>query len=551
MFRRRYFRILFFFGQTFLNVIWWDLILANVGFQRWAHNTRIKRMKTAAQRFRKLAVQMGGVMIKVGQFLSARLDVLPREITDELAGLQDEVEAEPFEAMREVIEAEFGMPLEKKFHKFNTISMAAASIGQVYSAVISEKQEDGSDYPAVVVKVQRPHIEEIIGVDLSALKIVGGWLQHYRPISKRVNVPRLMEEFSRTLYEEVDYLNEGKNAERFAENFKDMPEVRVPQVFWSHTTKRVLTLEDVGGIKITDYDAITAAGLDRSEVAKRLLDTYMKQIFEDAFFHADPHPGNLFVQPAAPGDDPENWKLTFIDFGMTGTLPETTFNGLREILMAVGTQDSHRLMTAFELLDMLLPGADKELLERAGQRIFERLWGKSMDELKKMHAEEAMEFVDEFSDLMYEIPFQAPEDLVLLARCVSILSGMCTGLDPQFNVWQNVAPYAEKLVEVEGGGKFKVIWDEVVRTFQKLIALPGKTDALITLMEQGRLEVRTPALTREMERLNRSQRKTGGAVVFAAFLICGVQLYLAHETGLAAGFAGASVLVLVWMLFGR
>lgn len=551
MFRKRYFRILFFFGQTFLNVIWWDLILANIGFRRWAHNTRIKRMKTAAQRFRKLAVQMGGVMIKVGQFLSARLDVLPREITDELAGLQDEVEAEPFAAMREVIEAEFGMPLEQKFHKFNTVSMAAASIGQVYSAAIIEKQLDGSDYPAVVVKVQRPHIEEIIGVDLSALKIVGGWLQHYKPISKRVNVPRLMEEFSRTLYEEVDYLNEGKNAERFAENFKDMPEVRVPQVFWSHTTKRVLTLEDVGGIKITDYGAITAAGLDRSEVAKRLLDTYMKQIFEDAFFHADPHPGNLFVQPAAPGDDPENWKLTFIDFGMTGTLPENAFNGLREILMAVGTQDSHRLMTAFELLDMLLPGADKELLERAGQRIFERLWGKSMDELKKMHAEEAMEFVDEFSDLMYEIPFQAPEDLVLLARCVSILSGMCTGLDPQFNVWQNVAPYAEKLVEVEGGGKFKVIWDEVVRTFQKLIALPAKTDALITLMEQGRLEVRTPALTREVERLNRSQRKTAGAVVFAAFLICGVQLYLAHETGLAAGFAGASALVLVWLLFGR
>lgn len=551
MFRKRYFRILFFFSQTFLNVIWWDLILANIGFRRWAKNTRMKRMKTAAQRFRKLAVQMGGVMIKVGQFLSARLDVLPREITDELSGLQDEVEPEPFEAMRAVIEAEYRMALEQKFCEFNQVSLAAASIGQVYSAKIKSKQEDGSEFPAVVVKVQRPHIEEIIGVDLSALKIVGGWLQHYKPISKRVNVPRLMEEFSRTLYEEVDYLNEGKNAERFAENFKEIPNVRVPQVFWSLTTKHVLVLEDVGGIKITDYEAITAAGLDRTEVAKRLLDTYMKQIFEDAFFHADPHPGNLFVQPAAEGESPENWKLTFVDFGMTGTLPENAFNGLREILMAVGTQDSHRLMTAFEMLDMLLPGVDKELLERAGQHIFERLWGKSMAQLKEMHADEAMEFVDEFSDLMYEIPFQAPEDLVLLARCVSILSGMCTGLDPQFNVWQNVAPYAEKLIEVEGGGKFKVIWDEVVRTVQKLVALPARADALISLMEQGKLEVRVPALTREMERLNRSQRKTAGAVVFAAFLICGVQLYLAHEVGLAAGFGGASALVLLWLFFNH
>ena len=221
-------------------------------------------------------------------------------------------------------------------------------------------------------------------MDLAALRIVGGWLQRYRPIRKHANVPRLMDEFSRTLYEEIDYLNEGKNAETFGENFKDDAKVRVPQVIWSHTTKRVLTLEDVGGIKITDYAAIEAAGIDRAAVAKRLLDTYLKQIFEDGFFHADPHPGNLFVQPAAEGDDPGDWKLTFIDFGMTGTLPENTFNGMREALMAVGTQDSHRLTQAYVTLDVLLPGADMELLERAGQRVFERLWGKSTDEMIEM-----------------------------------------------------------------------------------------------------------------------------------------------------------------------
>jgi len=490
-------------------------------------------------------------MIKVGQFLSARLDVLPREITDELAGLQDEVSPEPFKPIKALIEAEFAMPLEQKFSDFKSVPMASASIGQVYYAHLCATNTDGTPCPAVVVKVQRPRIEEIVAVDLAALRIVGGWLQRYRPIRKHANVPRLLDEFSRALYEEIDYLNEGKNAETFAENFKDDAKVRVPQVIWSHTTRRVLTLEDVGGIKITDYAAIEAAGIDRAAVAKRLLDTYLKQIFEDGFFHADPHPGNLFVQPAAEGEPPEDWKLTFVDFGMTGTLPENTFKGLKEALMAVATQDSHRLTQAYVMLDVLLPGADMELLERAGQRVFERMWGKSTEQMIKMKVEEAHEFIEEFGDLIYEMPFQAPENLILLGRCVAILSGMCSGLNAQFNIWESVSPYATKLIEAEGGGKWKLLLDEVLKVLKVLAALPVKTDALMTRMEQGRLEVRTPSLTREVERLHRSQRKTAGAVVFAAFLLAGVQLYVAGDVGIAAGFGGAAALVLIWLLIGR
>ena len=551
MLRRRYFRILFFFGQTFLSVIWWDLILAHLGFRRQSLATRKSRMKTIAQRFRKLAVRMGGVMIKVGQFLSSRLDVLPREITDELAGLQDEVAPEPFEPIRALIEAEFGMPLDQKFSHFEREPQAAASIGQVYSAQLCTTQADGSPCPFVIVKVQRPRIEEIMEVDLSALRIVGGWMQRYKPVSKHANVPRLLEEFSRTLYEEMDYLHEGKNAETFAENFKEIPNIRVPQVIWSHTTRRVLTLEDVGGIKITDYPAIEAAGLDRKAVAKRLLDTYLKQIFEDGFFHADPHPGNLFVQAPAAGAYVGDWKLTFVDFGMTGTLPESTFHGLREVLVSIGTQDAHRLIQAYQTLDVLLPHADLDLLERASQRLFDRFWGKSTAELRKMHKEEAQEFIDEFGDLIYEMPFQVPENLILLGRCLGILSGMCSGLDPDFNIWQSVSPYTEELVEAEGGGKWNILLDEILGMLQKLLALPAKTDALISQMAQGRMEVRTPALTREVERLTRSQWKIGGAVVFAAFLLGGVQLYVAGFANLALGFGVIAVIVLFWLVFGK
>ncbi|OJX43903.1 MAG: hypothetical protein BGO78_02765 [Chloroflexi bacterium 44-23] len=551
MYRRRYYRILVFFARTFLNIIWWDIILSRLGFRKIARHTRPGRMVAFAKDFRKLAVRMGGVMIKVGQFLSARLDVLPREITDELAGLQDEVAPEPFEPIRALIEAEFGMPLDKKFSEFNLEPMAAASIGQAYCAKLCMTETEQGTCPDVVVKVQRPHIEDIIEIDLSAIRIVGKWLEQYKPISKRADVSKLIAEFSRSLYEEIDYINEGKNAEKFAENFKDRADVRVPDVIWSHTTRRVLTLQDVGGIKITEYEKIDAAGIDRAEVAERLLDTYLKQIFEDSFFHADPHPGNLFVQPAREGEDPANWRLTFVDFGMTGTIPETTFKGLREMLIAIGTQNSHRLTQSFETLDVLLPGTDIELLEKAGQRIFERFWGKSTEQIREMGHEEAKEFINEFGDLMYEMPFQAPENLILLARCVGILSGMCSALDPQFNIWQSVTPYVAKLVETESGGAFKTILDEVLNVLKVLVALPVKADALVTRMEQGRLEVRMPLLTREMERIHKSQRKIAGSIIFAAFLLGGVQLFISGNLSLAGGFWGVALISFLWVLFVR
>ena len=551
MLRRRYFRILFFFGLTIGSFIWWDIVLPHLGLRRLARATRSRRITKIARRFRTLAVRMGGVMIKVGQFLSSRLDVLPREITLELAGLQDEVLAEPFEPIQALIEAEFGLPLDQIFSDIDPTAFASASIGQVHIARLCVTDIDDTSQPEVVVKVQRPHIEDIVNVDLSAIRIVGGWLQKYKPIQKHANVSKLLEEFSDSLYEEIDYINEGKNAEVFAENFRDLPNVCVPKVIWSRTTKRVLTLENVMGIKITDYDAIEAAGIDRSAVAKRLFNTYLKQIFEDRFFHADPHPGNLFVQTPAEGDDPENWKLTFVDFGMTDRLRETTYEGLREAVLAVGTQDAQRLIKSYQILDVLLPGADLDLLERASQRVFDRFWGKSTTQLRKMHAQEAREFMREFEDLLYEMPFQAPDNLILLGRCVSILSGICTGLDPEFNIFENLTPYAGKLIEKENGDRWTMIWNEVVRISQLLIKLPARTDNLMTRLEQGRLEVRVPALSREIDRLKRSQGKTTTAIIFAAFLLSGVQFYLAGETVFASISGVVAFILLLWIMLRR
>jgi predicted unusual protein kinase regulating ubiquinone biosynthesis (AarF/ABC1/UbiB family) len=403
------------------------------------------------------------------------------------------------------------------------------------------------------VKVQRPHIHEIVDIDLEAIRTVGRWLMRWKKIKKHINIPGLIEEFSRTTYEEMDYLHEGKNAEIFAENFKDDPKIRVPKIIWSHTTERVLTLEDVSSIKITDYAAIEAAGIDRAAVADRLVDTYFTQIFEDGFFHADPHPGNLFILPTPTPDDPTAFVLTFIDFGMTGTLSKDTFTGLREILLAVGTQDSRRMIKAFQTMNLLLPEADLDLLERATRRVFERFWGKSTRDMMDIKTDEAQQFYDEFGSLMYDMPFQIPNNLIMLGRCMGILSGMASGLNPDFNLFNRLTPYIGKLVDAEKGasGAFKVVWDEILNIGKILLSFPQKADSLLNRIESGKIEVKVPELRDRMNKLERSQRKMAGAVVFGVFLLGGVQLFLAHEMPLAYGFGGAALLTLIWLLIGR
>ena len=589
MLRNRYRRIVIFFGTMILGHILWDIVFPRLGLGGWAARTRPRRLEKNARAFRTLAIDMGGVMIKVGQFLSTRVDVLPREITTELSGLQDEVPPVSFEALRAVAEAEFGASLEEMFCAFETAPLAAASLGQVHRACIYQEQPETAatafdrlspaggtavrpppaqtgEQVYVVVKIQRPNIENLIATDLAALQTVGRWLNRYEPIRRRANVPALLEEFARILYEEVDYLAEGRNAEIFAANFnlngsehawRSQP-VRVPRIFWSHTTRRVLTLEDVGAIKITDYAAITAAGIDRGEVASRLLDTYLKQIFEDGFFHADPHPGNLFVRPLPYRILPESfdergapkraWQLTFVDFGMVGRVPPTIRMGLREMLIGVGAQDAARVVKSYQMLDILLPSADIALIQRAGQRVFERFWGKNMTELSDLSMQEMNEFTREFRQLIYDMPFQIPQDMIFLGRCVGILSGMCTGLDPNFNVWEHLAPYGQKIVAEEARFARDEWLKEAVDLGRTLLSLPRKVDLMLSHLENGGVRMQAPELSRQVKRLEQNQKQTVGAIVFAALLLGGVQLTVSAIEPLGQIFLAAAGLTFLWLL---
>lgn len=362
-----------------------------------------------------------------------------------------------------------------------------------------------------------------------------------------------------TTREEIDYLAEASNAETFATNFADAPHVHVPVVVWELTRRRVLTLEDVTAIKLGDYDAITAAGIDRSKVARVLLDTYMQQIFEDGFFHADPHPGNLFVTPLDGTDEngDRDWKLTFIDFGMVGRVPENLRVGLREAVIAIGLQDGARLVQSFKTLDVLLPSADLKLIEMASMQVFDRFGGLSMGDLRSIDHSEMMSFGLQFRDLMLNLPFQLPENLLLLGRSVAILSGMCTGLDPQFNVWTEIAPYATKLMGDEGegaadgfgGAAFQTIIAEGGKLLTTLGGLPARTDRVLTTLERGDLNVQTPLLNMRVKRVERAIGKATGAMVFAALLVAGAILN-GSDPELARWLMGASMLPLLWVMLG-
>jgi len=552
--RGRYLRILTFFAGVIIRFIYWELIVRKIGFRQLAKSTRPERFRREALRFRALALRMGGVMIKVGQFLSSRLDILPPEITDTLADLQDEVPAESFADICQLAEQELGASLAEKFEWFDENPLAAASLGQVHRARLWAGED--ADFVNVVVKVQRPSIASIVAIDLSALKRVGGWLMRYRPVREHADVPALLREFSDTVYEEIDYTQEANNAETFFENFKDDKYVNVPRVVRSLSTLRVLTLEDVFAIKITDYDAITAAGIDRGEVARKLLDTYLEQIFEDGFFHADPHPGNLFVTPIPPTKGSKRktvrWQLTFVDFGMVGHVPENLRKGLRETVIAVGTRDAARLIKSYKELGFLLPSANTQALEQASAAIFDRFWGMSMSELRNVRPNEVHEIGHRVRNVMVETPFQIPNDLLMLIRTIAILSGMCTGLNANFNLWEQLSPYAGKLVQEEASSAFSLdnILKQVGDVVQAFIALPSQASRLLAQMESGGLVVQSPQVTREVRTLGRSVDRLTGGVIFAAFLVGGVMLLNTGNGQLGGGLLGAAGATLLWVVFG-
>lgn len=330
--------------------------------------------------------------------------------------------------------------------------------------------------------------------------------------------------------------------------------MRTPEIVWERTSRRVLTLSDVSAIKINDVDGLRAAGVDPSEVASTFAAVMFDQLFSLGFFHADPHPGNLFVTPVpvapgatggadAPGPD---WRLTFVDFGMMGEVPSGTRRGLRRMLIAAAARDGKGLVEAIQELGALLPTADTAELERAMSHAFARFGGMGFAELRDVDPREFRDFAVEFGELMRSLPFQLPEDFLLIIRAMSLTSGVASNLDPAFNLWDSVEPYAGRLVRDERGSAVRDIAQEVLATAGVVARLPRRVDALITRAEEGRLAISTPRLDRRVARLERAVGRLATAMLFAGLLLAGALLRPDDpELGTALMVASAVPLVLV------
>jgi predicted unusual protein kinase regulating ubiquinone biosynthesis (AarF/ABC1/UbiB family) len=551
--RRRYLRVFLFLSGLFLSLLWWELILGRVLSLGLVRRGQRERRRRWAARFRELAVEMGGVLIKLGQFLSSRADVMPPEITKELSALQDEVPPDPFPPMKKLIEQELEAPIDDLFSRFVEEPQSGASLGQTYYAWLPDGEP-------VIVKAQRPAIEELVATDLAAIRRALSLIKWYPAIRRRVNMDALLDEFARVTYGELDYIAEGHHAEELRANFADDADIFVPAPFWSHTTKRVLTLERADAIKITDYESLTAAGIDRTEVADRVFGTYVKQMLIDGFFHADPHPGNLFVKPRGP--EPEDssvgreFIVSFVDFGMMGRITSRDKALFTDLAIHGFNRDVPAAIADMQKLGFILPGADTRPLERALYMLIDRYYGLSVKEFANIDIDEMLAMAYELRDIIYEFPFQIPIDYVLLARALGILEGLCAGLDPDFNAFVVAEPYARELMSMELAGQTMASRAvSEIQDFATLVwRLPRELDRFLRDSTRGELEVKV-APTRELDRLvgrlERAVSRLIQVIAFAGFLLSGVLLLLGDWQALGWFFLAMALLTAAALVLRR
>ncbi|MEO7003181.1 MAG: AarF/ABC1/UbiB kinase family protein [Ktedonobacterales bacterium] len=551
--------------------------------ERGDHTVRpdIQALLRVLREFRKTAVELGGLLIKLGQFLGARADLLPAEALAELATLQDDVAPEPFAAIHPLIERELAAPLDELFAEFNPKPEGAASLGQVHKA----RLHDGR---LVAVKVQRPGIVQIVQADLSVLRFVLEIVRRLAPAVDHIaDLRALYREFARTVYEELDYQHEGRNAERFAAIFTDDPLIAVPEVVWTYSTGRVLTLEWMEGIKITQVNTLDVAGVDRDALARRLAGSYFRQTLEAGFFHADPHPGNILVQPLIPGRilhaykqppasntrsaaqaqpqevtvriEPGMARIVFLDFGMMGVVTPQMRGGLRDCLTGAVQRDATRFTRGLDSLGFLSPNVDHVAIERVIAAMIAQFAGRPVSQLGQVDPREALGDVRE---TLYEHPFRLPAEFAFFGRMVGILFGLTASLSPNINFIEVASPYAQQFLRRDGlGGLLSLLGveslgalgqetlRESVALARSLVQLPRRLDHVLTQVERGDLHIDiTPTLPGEAtgpwapggrHRRSRRTRAVGNLLSYPT------------PAWLTVGMAGASVLAMIMLLRRR
>ncbi len=383
---------------------------------------------------------LGPTFIKIGQTLSTRADLLPLSAMLELAKLQEQVMPFPTEAAVKTIETDLGGSIQQFFKEFDYTPIAAASLAQAYKAVLA-------DGKVVVVKVQRPNLSKLIAADIQILEGVAAELMHYPSLCRHTNWPGVVQEFKRTIFEEIDYIQEGKNADRFRQNFRSFTSIFIPHIIWRLTGRRVLTIEFVEGVRVDDIQAWRNQGILRDDITAIGAHFYLKQLLEDGFFHADPHPGNLRIMP--------DGRVGIFDFGMVGQLSpqlkEHTINAFLHVIQ----RDYRSLIDDFVGMGFLDSSVDREALYGDLSPIIDQRFSEGMSRMR------FRQILFDFSEVCWRYPFRLPTEFTYVMRALLTLEGVALIINPQFNFVETALPYAQKLVLKSNGGIGQTIIKEV------------------------------------------------------------------------------------------
>ncbi|MBD2502751.1 ABC1 kinase family protein [Anabaena azotica] len=408
----RLFKITWYFA-TFILGLKWD---------EWQNQEEQNKGKRASQ-LRNILTRLGPTFIKVGQALSTRPDLIRKDFLEELIKLQDQLPPFDNAIAYQIIETELGRSISDIYSELSPSPVAAASLGQVYRGRLISGEE-------VAVKVQRPNLRPILTLDLYIMRWAAGWLAPWLPLNLGHDLTLIVDEFGTKLFEEIDYLNEGRNAEKFAHNFRDHPEVKVPSIYWRFTASKVLTLEWINGFKLTDTKSIRAAGLDPEAIIRIGVTSGLQQLLEYGFFHADPHPGNLFAMP--------DGRMAYIDFGMMDQLEELTKETLVDALVHLVNKDYSDLALDFVKLGFLTPNTNIAPIIPALEAVLGNAIGKNVEDFN------FKTITDQFSELMYEYPFRVPAKFALIIRSLVTQEGIALSLNPNFKIVEVSHPYVAK-----------------------------------------------------------------------------------------------------------
>lgn len=453
-------------------------------------------------KLREALQSLGPTFIKLGQIASSRRDVVPESIAVELEKLQDDVQPIEYRVVREIIVNELGDSPENLFAEFNVEPLATASIGQVHVARLFSGEE-------VAVKVQRPDIEKIILTDLGILNNLARILHQRVEWARTYRIKGIIEEFSYSLRNELDYLLEGRNGERIAKQFADDPTIKIPRVYWDYTTKKVLTMEMIHGIKVNKYDELEEKGYDKKIIAERITDAMIYQILVEGFFHGDPHPGNIFILP-------DN-KVAFLDFGMVGRLSDDLQYHFSSLLINLQSGDIDGVIETFNDMGLLSKVENEFALRRDIDSLLQKYYDVPLNQLS------LGKVMLEMFTIAYKHRIEIPTDIAILAKVILTLESILENLDPELSVMTAIEPYGRRLL-YERIHPFNVArkgWRRLVDNIEILFDFPKEIKDISQSLKRGKVhfDINIFELHAILQKLDRIANRLSFSIIILAFSI--------------------------------